>query len=110
MTTTSLPILPRRSFGIRFGAKGFAERFGDKALGIAMELVNRFVENDWGTICEEDRQANIRDLLSFEPCRLMGSYEVEGETVWVISYVHHDPAVQLNPDYCNTCVMLPSDY
>ena len=118
MNSTKLPILSRACFGLLRFTGGFQERFGDKAPAITFNLFQRFTQNDWGTICEEDKEANARymefhlllDGRFVDAFRLMGSYEVEGETVWVISYVSHKPSKQLNPDVCNTCVLLPSEY
>ncbi len=110
MTTTQLPTLTPASFGFVHMSAGFKECFGDAAMPTARDLFRRFARNDWGTICEEDKQYNARDLASGLPCRLMGSYEIEGETVWVIGYIQHNPELQGDPDHCNTCVLLPADY
>ena len=109
-TQPRLPILPLESFGFCHMSAGFKERFGDFAAGTARELIGRFTLNDWGLMSEEDREYNDRDLASGQACRLMGSYDVEGVTVWVIGYIQHDPELQSNPDMCNTCVLMPADY
>lgn len=110
MNATQLPILPFESFGFCHMSAGFQERFGDFASGTARDLIGRFTLNDWGQICDEDKEYNARDLASGQACRLMGSYDVDGATVWVISYIQHNPEMQRNPDYCNTCVLMPADY
>ena len=112
MDATELPTLRPECFGLVHFSAGFKERFGNIARALANELFWRFAKNDWGSLCEEDKGYNARDLLSGVPCRLMGVYDVgpQKEKVWVISYIQYDFEMQQNHDRCNTCVLLPSDY
>lgn len=76
---------------------------------VAGQLFAKHTRNDWGDLCPEDKEANAEVLLTGEG-RLMSSYEVAGTKVWVISYIQSDPELQAQPDYCNTCALLPEDY
>ena len=62
-----------------------------------------------GGTCEEDQQANAEDM-EYPSGRLMGSYEHDGTKYWVISNFNKAPELQKDPDYCNTCILLPEDY
>ena len=88
---------------------GFNHEFGEQASVIAGQLFAAHTRNDWGVMDPEDAQMN-KDVIQTGEGRLMSVYDVAGTKVWVISYVQSNPKYQSDPDYCNTCAMLPSDY
>ena len=108
-TTNTIPKLSREAFGIVYMSAGFRHRFGEQAASIAHVAFEAFRQNDWGGTCEEDQQTNA-EYLEFQSGRLMASYEHDGTKYWVISNFNQDPEKQQDPDYCNTCILLPEDY
>jgi hypothetical protein len=63
-----------------------------------LELLNRHVNGDYGTVCKEDVQAN-EDALKHGD-RILSAYTYRGYDFFVIT--EHDRS--------STCVMLKSDY
>lgn len=73
------------------------ERSPAFAAGVSASI-RRHALGDWGDVCGEDRQTN-EDALA-EGSRLLSSYQVEGEKLWVIT--EWDRSV--------TTALFPSDY
>lgn len=61
-------------------------------------LLNRHVQGDWGKMDEEDSAQNEAAIPYRD--RIMSSYDVGDETVWVIT----------DPDWQTTTILLPEDY
>jgi hypothetical protein len=61
-------------------------------------LLERHASGDWGEVPPEDARENERSLKY--GWRLMSSYPVGGERVWVIT----------EADRSSTCLLLPSEY
>lgn len=63
-------------------------------------ILERHQSGDWGDMDEEDQATNEAALNPEYPQRLMSSYEVNDETVWVIT--EFDRSV--------TTILLPEEY
>lgn len=63
-----------------------------------IKLIERHVTGDWGDIPEEDKKEN--DWSVENAGRLISSYTLSGETVWVIT----------EADRSATTVLFPSEY
>lgn len=63
-----------------------------------MPLLARHQEGDWGDVPPEDARENARSVEY--GWRVMSSYEVAGEKLWIIT----------EADRSSTCVLLPSEY
>lgn len=63
-----------------------------------LELLRRHLSGDWGDLGEEDKKANDRALTHGE--RILSSYTVRGEKLWVIT----------EADRSSTCVLTPGEY
>ncbi len=62
-------------------------------------FLNRHVVGDWGSVCEEDKQANDEALVNGG--RLLSAYKtLKGVRLWVIT----------EADRSSTCVLLPENY
>lgn len=61
-------------------------------------LVRRHLSGDWGDVNCDDAQANERAVKWGD--RILSSYEVNGEKLWVETVA----------DRSSTCVMTPSEY
>ena len=61
-----------------------------------LAIVQRHVNSEQGTLCDEDHQANLDSADNYR----LSSYEVGGEKVWVIT--EHDGSV--------TTILLPEEY
>lgn len=61
-------------------------------------LLRRHVRGDWGDLCPEDRQANEEALKVGS--RLLSSYKVADDKVWVIT----------EADRSATTLLLPEEY
>lgn len=61
-------------------------------------LLARHQFGDWGIVPKEDAQAN-RDALKYGN-RILSSYDVAGETVWIIT----------EADRSSTTLLFPSEY
>jgi hypothetical protein len=62
------------------------------------KILNRHKSGDWGDVCDEDKQANNNALK--HDLRVLSSYLVDGEKLWVIT--EWDRSV--------TTVLFPSEY
>lgn len=107
--TKNIPTLSPNAFGFVTMTPGITEAFGDRARTVATELYVRFLGNDWGITPAEDQELNAEAIRGGDG-RVMGSYMVDGIKVWVSAFICTDPKLQNDPDVCNTCVMLPSEY
>lgn len=66
---------------------------------VAKVLLDRYVNCDWGELCEEDKQTN-EEALKYGG-RLFGAYsDVNGTRFWIIT----------EADRSYTTVLLPEDY
>lgn len=63
-----------------------------------LQLLARHMNGDWGDVCEEDKQSNNEALLHGN--RLLSSYSLCKETVWIIT----------EADRSATTILLPSEY
>lgn len=63
-----------------------------------LELLRRHQGGDWGELDAHERRANERALK--DGTRLLSSYTVDGETVWIIT----------EADRRSTCLLLPGEY
>ncbi len=62
------------------------------------ELLDRHIIGDFGDLCDEDAQQN--KLAINHDMRIMSSYQVAGQEVWVIT----------EADRSSTTILLPGDY
>jgi len=85
------------SFGTVVATPGALEALA--AAGVsAMSLLDRHGRGDWGEVDREDWRANDWSLANGE--RLLSSYTVGGEVIWVITERNREV----------TTVLLPSEY
>ena len=70
----------------------------DKNSVYAFELLGRHVHGDFGDLCDEDKAANTAAIEAGD--RILSSYRVGGDKVWVIT----------EADRSVTTILLPSDY
>ena len=61
-------------------------------------LIERHLNQDWGDVCEEDKQSNNQALINCG--RLLSSYKLGDETIWIIT----------EADRSATTILLPSEY
>ena len=62
-------------------------------------FLDRHAVGDWGSVCEEDKQANDEALVTGG--RLLSAYQtLKGVRLWVIT----------EADRSSTCVLLPENY
>ena len=65
--------------------------------------LKRFLENDWGDMCEEDKQLNAEALTT--GARLMGSYCYTDEiTLWIIADAEDEEKKRI------VTILLPEEY
>lgn len=64
----------------------------------AHSYLARHVHGDWGDVGDEDKRANDTSVVNGS--RVLSSYEVQGEKLWVIT----------EADRTSTCLLLPSEY
>jgi hypothetical protein len=69
-----------------------------EARGHPLDLLARHATGDWGELCAFDRQQN--DIAVREGYRVLSSYPVGSERVWVIT----------EADRSVTTILLPEDY
>ena len=62
------------------------------------QLLERHIMGDYGDLCEEDRKQNRVAIK--HGFRVMSSYQVDDQTVWVIT----------EADRSSTTILLPGDY
>lgn len=65
---------------------------------ITNDIISRHASGDWGDVDEEDSATNDRAIKNGD--RLVSSYTISGEKVWVIT----------EADRSSTTVLLPSEY
>jgi len=70
------------------------ERYGINA----SEYLNRHVRGDWGEVPPEDAAGN--EFAITRRLRLLSSYTIAGERVWIIT----------EADRSSTCLLFPSEY
>ena len=63
------------------------------------QLLNRHIIGDYGDLCEEDQEQN-KLAIKCGDMRIMSSYQVDGQEVWVIT----------EADRSSTTILLPGDY
>jgi hypothetical protein len=69
-----------------------------------LEYLKRHASGDWGTVCEDDKQANEDALQTGE--RLLSAYLLPDETkLWVITEAADDDGVR-----AATTMLLPDEY
>ncbi|WP_305840089.1 type I restriction endonuclease subunit M [Photobacterium leiognathi] len=61
-------------------------------------LLRRHASGDWGELCDNDKQANDDAVLKYG--RILSSYTLNGEKIWIIT--EHDRSV--------TTLLLPTEY
>ena len=91
---------PRRLFelGQVVGTPGAAAALGAAGADV-LQLLTRHVTGDWGTLPEEDAEANKQALQN--GARIFSGYDLAGGTrMWVIT----------EADRSSTCLLLPIDY
>ncbi|TWT62839.1 hypothetical protein [Rubinisphaera italica] len=64
----------------------------------SFQLLSKHVSGDWGALTEEDKEANDHALAHGD--RILSSYAVGGNKVWVIT----------EADRSSTCILLPEEY
>ena len=106
--TITTTVQPREIFGTVVTTRTVHETV---PAPIVQRLLDRHFINDWGDLDDEDAQMNS-DAVNNIQGRIMSSYSWADlpEKIWIISYLQSDPELQKNPDYCNTCVLFPSEY
>ena len=60
------------------------------------ELLDRHAAGFWGDVCEEDWKANEEALR--RGLRLLSSYNIEGEKVWIITEADRSATTILRPE------------
>lgn len=107
-TATDLPVLPRECFGRIVATAAVAASVPSEIID---DILQRHMANDWGDLDPDDAAMNREAVLLCEGDRVMSVYRdaFAEEDLWVISYVRNDEHMN-DPDFCNTCVMFPSDY
>ena len=60
-----------------------------------LELLRRHLTGDWGDVSKEDAKANERALKHGE--RILSSYSVKGEKLWVLTEADRSATTVLTP-------------
>ena len=60
------------------------------------DALERFVSNDWGDMCDEDRQMNDEALKT--KMRILASYGEACYKIWIIKDAYDGPTTILYPD------------
>lgn len=69
-----------------------------------MEFLSRHLRADWGTVCEEDKEANDQALI--DGSRLLSAYlTTKGTKLWVITEAKDDRGCR-----SATTLLLPEEY
>lgn len=79
------------------GVSGWIEENPIRMMKVS-NLLSRHKNEDWGDVCEEDKEINNNAVKNGE--RVLSSYTVDGEKLWVIT--EWDRSV--------TTVLFPSEY
>ncbi len=92
---------PRFDLGLTVATPGaieaLAQEGGDWRMNAAVYLA-RHQDGDWGDVPPEDAREN--EFSVREGFRIVSSYEVAGERVWIIT----------EADRSSTCILLPEEY
>ena len=110
MTTIITNLQPREIFGTVVTTPTVAETVPPSVI---TRLLDRHFINDWGDLDLDFEQSKMNsEAVNNIDGRVMSVYSWPGlpEKIWIISYLQSDPELQTNPDYCNTCVLFPSEY
>ena len=76
----------------------------EKANQLPAEFLQRHVQGDWGTVCEEDKQANDRALI--DGSRILSAYRTSlDEKLWIIT-----EATDECGNRAATTILLPTEY
>lgn len=71
----------------------------EESMEMPWSFLRRHISGDWGSVCEEDRAANIEALAI--GARLLSAYHTaKGVKLWVIT----------EADRSSTCLLLPEEY
>lgn len=62
------------------------------------DSLKRYLRQDWGDICEEDKLANAQALI--ENTRVLGAYKNADIKIWIIT----------EADRSSTCILFPEEY
>ena len=89
------------STGITVMTRGVADRIEADAdfAGFVTNCFGRYLERDWGDLCEDDRQAN--DEACDGEDRIVAAYEREGhpgDKIWIITEWDRSATTVLFPD------------
>ena len=110
MTTITTTLQPREIFGTVVTTPTVAETVPP---AVITRLLDRHFINDWGDLDLDFEQSKMNsEAVNNIDGRVMSVYSWPGlpEKIWIISYLQSDPELQTKPDYCNTCVLFPSEY
>ena len=114
MVETSIPQLDPLCFGKLLVTGAASEVL---TTGEVMEMYTRHMRNDWGDLSEEDAAENeavVRACASNDqdPGRIFSVYKTTSteEKIYIITYPRPEGEYQSVPDYCNTTILLASDY
>ena len=79
---------------------GFAALAGKNIEPTMYKLIQRHAKGDWGNLVDEDKQMNDDAIIPGQESRILSRYDVNGESVYVIT--EWDRSV--------TTFLLPSEY
>ena len=88
---------PRFTLGQIVATPAVLEHFERHGVN-ASEYLNRHVRGDWGDVPSEDAKEN--EFAVTRRLRLLSSYTIAGERVWIIT----------EADRSSTCLLFPSEY
>jgi hypothetical protein len=94
---SSLPTIPLFPAGQIVATPG-ALALLEQANKTPLEFLSRHLRGDWGDLCQEDKTENELSLKN--GFRLLSSYRVKTETLWVIT----------EADRSVTTILLPNEY
>ena len=90
--------LPRFTIGQLVATPGALQALG-QARQKPIEFIARHQTGDWGTVCEEDAEANEQSLIHGE--RLLSAYVLNtGVKIWLITEANREA----------TTILLPEEY
>lgn len=72
---------------------------GDKFSAVVQSCFRRYIQKDWGELCQEDKESNDRAFRKGDE-RILASYETEFGRIWIIT--EWDRSV--------TTILLPEEY
>ena len=88
---------PRFALGQIVATPAVLEHFERHGVN-ASEYLNRHVRGDWGEVPQDDAAEN--EFAVTRRLRLLSSYTIAGERVWIIT----------EADRSSTCLLYPSEY